>query len=274
MIRKTEGNTYITELMNITELVHFIETNKPYEELKKYREEGSKYCFDSDNTGTRYIQNVRTNNFEEAKDLLLHGWEHGTKEIKAKVEAKETGIATKQKSVYDVVGYQASVPRYLQGIPTNMVNKVNVKQKNKVITINKCASYSWKTKPQVIINESVKVLQLINGLEKQGYRVNLNVVFGTKAKNNTITKVRIKNSSQRLNVKQVAFPLVHPSMLRRIIFAVWERQEENNNDSFKRGYGIVINDDELKQYTNKGEYIIPATIYEREITDIDKYKVI
>lgn len=274
MIRKTEGNTYITEFMNITELVHFIETNKPYEELKKYREEGSKYCFDSDNTGTKYIQNVRTNNFEEAKDLLLHGWEHGTKEIKAKVEAKETGISTKQKSVYDVVGYQASVPRYLHGIPTNMVNKVNVKQKNKVITINKCASYSWKTKPQDIINESVKVLQLINRLEKQGYRVNLNVVFGTKAKNNTITKVRIKNSSQRLNIKQVAFPLVHPSMLRRIIFAVWERQEENNNDSFKWGYGIVINADELKQYTNKGEYIIPATIYEKEITDIDKYKVI
>lgn len=274
MIRKTEGNAYITEFMNITELVHFIETNKPYEELKKYGEEGSKCCFDSDNTGTRYIQNVKTNNFEEAKDLLLHGWEHGTKEIKAKVEAKETGIATKQKSVYDVVGYQASVPRYLQGIPTNMVNKTNIKQKNKIITINKCSTYAWSIKPQTIINESVKVLQLINRLEKQGYRVNLNVVFGAKAKNKTITKVRIKSSSQRLNIKQVAFPLVHPSMLRRIIFAVWERQEENNNDTFKWGYGIIMNEGEIRQYTNKGEYIIPSILYEKEITDIDKYKVI
>ena len=272
MIRKTERDTYITEFMNITELVHFIETNKPYKELEKYDINGG--YFYSKKTTPKYIQNVRTNNFEEAKDLLLHGWEYGTKEIKAKVEAKETGVATKQKSVYDVVGYQASVPRYLQGIPTNMVNKVNMKQKNKVITINKCATYAWKTKPQVIINESVKVLQLINRLEKQGYRVNLNVVFGTNAINKTITKVRIKSSSQRLNIKQVAFPLVHPSMLRRIIFAVWERLEENNNDVFKWGYGIVIGEDELKQYTNKGEYIIPPILYEKEITDIDKYKVV
>lgn len=267
MKRKVEGNVYITEFETITELVHFIKTNQPKEELKK---SGG---YDSESTNRDRVQNVKTKDFAEAEDLLLHGWEHGTKEIKNKVDAKDTGVAMKQKSVYDVVGYQASVPRYLQGIPTNMVNKTNIKQKNKVITINKCATYSWCTKPQVIIEESVKVLQLINRLEKQGFRVNLNVIFATKKVNRTITKVKIKNSSQRLNIKQVAFPLCHPSMLRRVIFAVWERQEENANEGFKYGYGNVMLDYELKEYVNGGEYLIPNIISEKEIIDFDKYKV-
>lgn len=267
MRRKIDGNVYITEFETITELVHFIKTNKPKEKLKKSN------GYDSESTDKDRVINNKTKDFAEAEDLLLHGWEHGTKEIKNKVDAKDTGVAMKQKSVYDVVGYQASVPRYLQGIPTNMVNKTNIKQKNKVITINKCASYIWSTKPQVIIKESVKVLQLINRLEKQGFRVKLNVIFATRAENKTITKVKIKSSSQRLNIKQVAFPLCHPSMLRRIIFAVWERQEENANNKFCDGYGMVMYNYELKEYITKGEYLIPNIVYENEIIDFDKYKV-
>ena len=145
---------------------------------------------------------TETENFEEAKDLLLHGWEHGTREIKGRVEAKETGVNMKQKTVYDVAGYQCSVPRYLQGIPTNMINKKSVAQKNKVITINKSCSYMANVSAETIRTESVKVLQLVNRLEKQGYRVNLNVVFGSVKRNTVVTKVRIKTSSQKLNIKQ------------------------------------------------------------------------
>lgn len=273
MIRKIDGNVYVTEFTTITELVQFIKTNKPNKVLKKYSFEDDCEIFDSDKKSEHFIKNTKTKDYAEAEDLLLHGWEHGVREIKNKVEAKETGMSLKQKSVYDVVGFQASVPRYLQGIPNNMVNKTNIKQKNKVITINKCATYNWGTHPKVIIEESVKVLQLINRLEKQGYRVNLNVIFATSRRNITVTKIRIKSSSQRLNIKQVAFPLCHPSMLRRIIFAVWERQEENNYESFKKGYGYVVEYWNLKGYVNKGEYLIPALLDEKEIIEIDKYKI-
>lgn len=265
MKKKQQGNVYVTEFETITELAHFIETNEPYENFLN-----KKTGCDSISGDYTFTQ---TNNFEEAKDLLLHGWEHGTKEIKKQVDVKQTGISTKQKNVYDVVGYQCSVPRYLQGIPTNMINNKPVPQKNKVITMNKMACYSCNVDRKTIIKESVKVLQLVNRLEKQGYRVNLNVIFGTSKRNQVITKVRIKNASQRLNVKQIAFPLVHPSMLRRIILAVWERSKECSYYGFESGYGQAMDIDMIKQYLNKNEYLIPNVLEEQEICDIEQYKI-
>lgn len=262
---RTNEGIYVTDFQNITELVHFIETEEVYPNFK------NKIGGQDSISGSRAF--TETENFEEAKDLLLHGWEHGTKEIKGRVEAKETGVNMKQKTVYDVAGYQCSVPRYLQGIPTNMINKKSVAQKNKVITINKSCSYMAKVSAETIRTESVKVLQLVNRLEKQGYRVNLNVMFGSIKRNTVVTKVRIKTSSQKLNIKQTAFPLVHPSMLRRIIFAVWERSEECSYGGFEYGYGRVCDDYVLSKTLNKGEYLIPNILSETEIKDIERYKI-
>jgi hypothetical protein len=262
---RTNEGIYVTDFQNITELVHFIETEEVYPNFK------NKAGGQDSISGSRAF--TETENFEEAKDLLLHGWEHGTKEIKGRVEAKNTGTSMKQKTVYDVAGFQCSVPRYLQGIPTNMINKKSVAQKNKVITINKSCSYMAKVSAETIRTESVKVLQLVNRLEKQGYRVNLNVVFGSIKQNTVVTKVRIKTSSQKLNIKQTAFPLVHPSMLRRIIFAVWERSEECSYGGFEYSYGRVCDDYVLSKTLNKGEYLIPNILSETEIKDIERYKI-
>lgn len=258
---KTNEGIYVTEFQNITELVHFIETKEIYPNFTRPSSIYRNYSF----TGTE--------SFEEAKDLLLHGWEHGTIEIKRRVEARNTGVMLKQKTVYDVAGYQCSVPRYLQGIPTNMINKKSIPQKNKVITINKCCSYSALVDRKTIIEESVKVLQLVNRMEKQGYRVNLNVLFGNVKRNISVIKVRIKSSSQKLNIKQTAFPLVHPSMLRRIIFAVWERSEECSYKGFENGYGRICDNYVLSRTLNKGEYLIPSVLSETAITDIEQYKI-
>lgn len=262
---RTDEGFYVTEFQNITELVHFIETEEVYPNFKN--KVGGPDSISGDRAFTE------TESFEEAKDLLLHGWEHGTREIKGRVEAKNTGTSMKQKTVYDVAGFQCSVPRYLQGIPTNMINKKAVSQKNKVITINKMCSYSTCVSSSTIKTESVKVLQLVNRMEKQGYRVNLNAIFGSMKRNTVVTKVRIKTSSQKLNIKQTAFPLVHPSMLRRIIFAVLERSEECSYSGFENGYGRVCDNYVLSRTLNKGEYLIPNVLSETEITDIEQYKI-
>lgn len=266
-------HAHLFDFRSISDLLQFIESNDPFPQFERYRNDGFYGC-QSMNTTRNARLFTETESFEEAKDLLLHGWEYKTKEIKRQLK-DSLEYKTKQRTVYDVVGFQCSVPRYLQGIPTNMVNKKNIIQKNKVITINKCISYDCGVDVKEITKQSVKLLRLVKQLESQGVRINLNIVHGSE-KNavQEVVKVRIKTADQRLNLKQCTFPLIHPSMLRRIIISVTERDKECALAGFEKGYGYPINYAELRSYTNKGEYLIPAFIDGEEITDIEQYKVI
>ena len=267
-IENKKTKQYVYEFNSITDLIHWIENTKAY---SCFNTPYNSKNLDFDFTGTK--------SYDEAKQLLLHGWEHGTKEIKKQLDIKNTGISMKQKTVYDVAGFQCSVPRYLQGIPTNMINKKQTQQKNKVITVNKLCSYSSTTPKETIEDESVKVLQLVNRLEKQDYRVNLNILFGCKKRSKVLYRLNIKPSSQKLNIKQTAFPLVHPSMLRRIMFSAIERTEVCSKEGFERGYGTVLDTfDFINVLKNnnlykKNEYIIPSIVCHNEITDIEGYRL-
>ena len=169
--------------------------------------------------------------------------------------------------MFDVVGFQASVPRYLQGIPTNMVNKKLVPIKQKVITLNKDISYNSMTSTQDIIDASIQTLQLIKKIEAQGIRVNLNLILGVKANGNTeVVKIRLKSANERLNISKLAFPLVHPSMLRRLFFRYIE-VAPTVTKGFKWGYGHPLDGSQLKAYC-KDEYVLPR-LFDGDITQIN-----
>ena len=120
--RTVNGEAYITEFESISDLIQFVKTNDYQSEFINHNKH------DSTNTETYFCNNSNTNSYEEAEELLLHGWEHGAVEIKNKVDVKSTGVEMKQKTVYDVAGFQCSVPKYLQGVPTNMINKKDMKR--------------------------------------------------------------------------------------------------------------------------------------------------
>ena len=104
---------------------------------------------------------------------------------------------------------------------------------------------------------------------------NLFVIVAVQSKyRENIILVKIKDASQKMNVKQIAFPLVHPSMLRRMILRVIEIADEYD-DRFVYGYGILF---DIRDYKNivknlKDSYFIPKVVSENEITDIEKYRV-
>lgn len=206
---------------------------------------------------------THTNNFEEAVELFKHGWEDMSikLETKLKVMEKQMAPGTKVRSTYDMAGFQCSVPRYLQGVPTSMINKKRVPQKQKVVTLNKDISYHCGISTNQIIESSLKSLMVVKKLEQQGYRVNLNIIWGLKdyaQQNGThiVVKIRIKSASERLNISKVAFPLCHPSMLRRLLFRYVEVCPEITK-SFVDGYGIPKNPEEL---VIKNEYLLPKLV--------------
>lgn len=212
---------------------------------------------------------TKTRDFSEAVELFKNGWsDMATKLVqKLKVIESKTEPTMKPKNVLGVAGYQAIVPLYLQGVPNNMVTKKMVPMKQKVITLNKSIDYSIGVNADQIIEESIKAMQIVKKLEVQGYRCNLNIVLGTSAGSKQFfIKVRIKSANEKLNISKLAFPLVHPSMLRRLFFRFIEVYP-NVTNSFVCGYGRPADSDEIRKIF-KNEYLLPNFIRK----DVNKIK--
>lgn len=253
---------YMEEYNSINELVQTINSREQNPEITSKHSETGRFSF----TGT--------NDYNEAENLLLHGWTEESEKLNEMLKLK----TLKEKSVkntYDVAGFQCSVPRYLQGIPTNMINQKVVTKKQKVITITKNIAYSAHVKKETIEEESVKVLQLVNNLEKQGYRVILNVTMIVKSINGNIilcNKVRIKNANERLNLSKISFPMVHSSYLRRIMFK-WTETFEYTTRSFDTNYGTPVKCENfnniIKNNKNDNEYFAEASYSDKDTLTLD-----
>ena len=214
---------------------------------------------------------TKTKDFNEAVELFKNGWSDMATKLVQKLKVTETKMqpTMKPKTTLSVAGYQAIVPLYLQGVPNNMVNKKLVPIKQKVITLNKSIDYNGGVDADQIIEESIKAMRIVKKLESQGYRCNLNIVLGTSAGGKQfVIKVRIKSSNEKMNISKLAFPLVHPSMLRRLFFRFIEVYP-NVTKSFTSGYGAPATSSELRNIF-KGEYLLPNFIKK----DVDKINTI
>ena len=206
---------------------------------------------------------TKTKDFNEAVELFKNGWSDMATKLVQKLKVIESKIepTMKPKNVLGVAGYQAIVPLYLQGAPNNMVTKKMVPVKQKVITLNKSIDYSAGVDADQIIEESIKAMQIVKKLETQGYRCNLNIVLGATAgypSKQFVVKVRIKSANEKLNVSKLAFPLVHPSMLRRLFFRFIEVYPHITK-SFVSGYGTPATSSEMRNIF-KDEYLLPNFI--------------
>ena len=194
---------------------------------------------------------------------------------KLKVIESKTEPTMKPRTCLGVQGYQAVVPLYLMGVPNNMVTKKIVPMKQKVITLNKSIDYSTGVSADDIMDESIKAMQIVKKLEAQGYRCNLNIVLGTGAGSKQfIIKVRIKSANEKLNISKLAFPLVHPSTLRRLFFR-FIGAYPNITNSFIGGYGRPATSTEMRKIF-KGEYLLPNFIRKdvNKINGIDDFESI
>lgn len=249
---KTYGKTttYIREFDSLNSFYEYI-TTTPLNKTFCWKKGGL-----SSTQGSKHF--TGTESFEEAVNLFKNGWDDMAKKLtkKLKVQTNCSVTSQVQKTVYDIIGFQCSVPRYLQGIPTSMVNKRLTPVKQKVVTLNKDFSYNCSISTEDIIEASIQTMQVVKKIEAQGVRVNLNIIFGVAAGNTReVAKIRIKSANERANISKLAFPLVHPSMFRRLCFRYIE-VAPTITDSYSFGYGAPLNGSQLKQYC-KDEYVLP-----------------
>jgi hypothetical protein len=221
----------------------------------------------SSNTGTKSF--TLTDNYYEAERLLLSGWSQGAEKLTKSLKIANTQASSKEvkKTVYDIVGFQASVPRYLQGVPTNMINKKVVKKKQNVVTLVKAITYLGSVSADQIMSDSVKFIQIVQAIEAKGIRVNIDVFFhSVKNGEEMMMRLPIKKASERLNISKMSFPLLHPSFLRRIIFRAMETEMRVKNSWY--GYGTVGSKQQVEPLLKENEYFIPVLISQKEMENI------
>ena len=209
--------------------------------------------------------------FEEASELFKNGWQAGAEELTKKLKIAETDrdVQTVCKNILSMAGYQAIVPLYLNGVPNNMVNKKMVPIKNKVITINKTMSVSSSVSSETMKQESIKCFQIIKKIEASGYRVNLNLMFST---GHVCVKIRLKSANEKLNISKLAFPLVHPSMFRRLYLRFVETYPTIPK-SYRWGYGHVPDENQFKSVCGKNEIVLPTLLRGHTENEIIKLSV-
>lgn len=211
-----------------------------------------------------------TDSYNEAERLLLNGWSQGAEKLTKSLKIANTQTQSKEvkKAIFDIVGFQASVPRYLQGVPTNMVNKKVVKKKQSVITLVKSITYLGGVSTSQIMEDSVKFLQIVQAIEAKGVRVNIDVFFHSiNGGEEMMMRLPIKKASERLNVSKMSFPLLHPSFLRRIIFRAMET-EMRVKSNWSSGYGTTGSKEQVDKLLKENEYFIPVLISQKEMENI------
>ena len=256
----------VEKINNTTEVIEYDSLKEFYDYLMN-TPFNSAFTWNKHSSVDNDYEFTKTKNFDEAVDLFKNGWSDMAEKLVQKLKATETKMVPtmKAKTTLSVAGYQAIVPLYLQGVPNNMVNKKMVPVKQKVITLNKSIDYHAGFTADEIMEESIKAMRIVKKLESQGYRCNLNIVLGVSAEGKQfIIKVKIKSANEKMNISKLAFPLVHPSMLRRLFFRFIEVYP-NITKAFTKGYGKPASEETLRSIF-KGEYLLPIIIKK----DVDK----
>ena len=210
---------------------------------KRYSKSDFKECF-----GVESIQ--------EAQDYLVYGWEDGFEQCVNKIKKGNEKNEIKHNTFKnDVYGFCPNVPAAIMGLPQSMINieRQNKEvQKRKIIHIVYDNVVSWNISNRTLLDNAKKMVSVISMLEKSGYRVELYSIFSgiyydvDGEKNKKVIQfggLKIKDSSQQLNLKKIMYPLSHPSWCRVTGFMYEEKSR-----FYEDGRGSVLMEE---NYQNK-----------------------
>ena len=208
-------------------------------------------------TGSKSFTN--TNSYKEAEELLKYGWSEKLPEIKKALGQFErvnagTASVSRQRPALGIAGFTPHIPNAILGLPNSMIYTNKEPQKVKVIRILYGQHAHAGVKANDLTKAGIEVLKIVNRLESNGYRVQLDIIpyTGTGERQTAICNCTIKEYRQPLDLKKIAFPIAHPSMLRRIMFKWLETTPNLTDVDFRWGYGSPMRDyDDLKDTLKK-----------------------
>lgn len=209
-----------------------------------------------------------TETYKDATNLIKIGYKDPLEKMKkAIVKIGETQKPVRPKLKTDYVGFVPHVPNTVMGLPMTMINREKQVSKNKMIHLIYSFGASSNVKPHDLIKGGINFISLVNNLEKQGYRVKIDIATSfTSMKTLAFMTVNVKEYEQKLNLLKLTFPLVHPSMFRRIAFKWLETTPENKDKSFQAGYGKPLSALFNQNAQREAEYLTEIGVIKKRNT--------
>lgn len=217
----------------------------------------------STKTGERRTMFTGTESFEAAQELMDNGdtkLSRMIKEQSANIKAKsKTGYMRSNGIVSGPQGFVPNIGAYMTGHPNNMVNiQRTFKPSSKVLAIVYQLDVHCEIATNQMVSAASKIACAIATLEVKGYRVNLYV--GSRSYNpspkatykEATCIIKIKDAGKPVDPLRIAYPLAHPSMFRRHMFAFAERARF----TLPNNYGRVRSLDASRLKKNIGDCVI------------------
>ena len=222
----------------------------------------NEFMEDEDSSEREDIEFFGTKSYEEATNLLKFGYSEHLSEIKSVVRKNNlisfSDFNKKRIPKNMVLGFVPNVPNAIRNIPESMINVDRSSQKKKVMKIIYSIAGSCGVNKEVFIKAGIALVSAINIIELSGIQTQLNVGFSSSCEGSGESKeilcpvLRIKNFGERFNLEKICFPIIHPSMFRRIGFKYIETCPKMTKD-FSCGYGKPAKLDELREQLNENE---------------------
>lgn len=208
-----------------------------------------------------------TTSYNDAENVMKIGYKEPLEKMKkAILKIGESDKYQKPRAYNAVVGYAPHVPNYLMNLPTSMINRDRKAPKKNTIHLTYSFCASAMTTPEQLIQGGINFISLVNSLEKQGYRVKIDAIF-TTVESKTVASfvINLKEYGQRTNLLKLAFPLVHPSMLRRFAFKWLETTPELKDRNFAHNaYGMPLNAKMNDNLARERQYLLDNGILKDE----------
>jgi len=197
----------------------------------------------SQNINSSEIAWYGTKSYAESNDLIRDGYKEPLEQLKRElVKLNKQNKFERKQPVLSVTGTAVNVPRSMMGLPKSMYKRENTPIKKKTVHLMYGFSAVGTTGPRDLIKGGVMFLSLVNSLEKQGYRVKIDIMrCTTSSVTNAIGYTcTLKEYNQGLNLLKLCYPLVCPSMLRRTSFRWCETLPDLKDTHYRQTYGATL----------------------------------
>jgi hypothetical protein len=214
-----------------------------------------------------------TSSYAEAKDLLLHGWPEGTarmRKLAGKLSPRlPKGLKrrmTYRPSVAPIGGTLGNIGAIAMGMPCQYIARRplgGLTKGNKIVRICLNIGASAGVSKETIEARGVTVLALVDCLIKCQRTVDVTITAANRAhdaQHRYLFSWHVLPAGQAVNFDHLAFAMAHPSMLRRMKFAVTEHMPTPDPWYYAYGYPASIVAD-WPDYAKRFDIMIDSDVY-------------